>query len=69
MSSSKKSASEGNEMTPRRFIGVYFKCCRVYNRIYLNEGPKQTTWCPKCGVAMEITYSPTGSDKPFFTAE
>jgi hypothetical protein len=53
----------------KEFIGVTFKCCRVYTRIYLN---KQKTafigWCPKCAAKMEIHISSSGSDTRFFQA-
>jgi hypothetical protein len=51
----------------REFIGVTFKCCKVYTRIYLKK--KNTAflgWCPKCGAPMEVLISPTGSKSRFF---
>jgi hypothetical protein len=54
----------------RPFVGVIFKCCHIYARIYLNK--KETAfvgWCPKCGAKMEIHISPTGSKSNFFIAE
>lgn len=54
----------------RPFLGMFFTCCRVYSRIYLNR--KQTAfvgWCPKCAARVEVRVSPTGSDSRFFTAD
>jgi hypothetical protein len=54
----------------RPFIGVIFKCCRVYSRIYLNKKKNAFVgWCPKCGAKMEVLISPTGSKSSFFIAE
>jgi len=53
----------------KEFIGVVFKCCRVYSRIYLNK--KKTAfvgWCPKCASKMEVHISPSGSESRFFQA-
>jgi hypothetical protein len=54
----------------REFIGVIYKCCHVYSRIYLNK--KKTAfvgWCPRCGAKMEVFLTPTGSNSRFFVAE
>jgi len=51
----------------REHIGVLFKCCRVYSRVYLNA--KKTAfvgWCPKCAKKVELKVSPTGTDSHFF---
>ncbi|HOD65899.1 MAG TPA: hypothetical protein PLR32_06780 [candidate division Zixibacteria bacterium] len=54
----------------RPFLGMYFKCCRVYSRIYLNrEGSAFVGWCPKCAGQVRVGVSPTGRRDRFFTAE
>jgi len=53
----------------RAFLGMYFKCCRVYSRIYINR--QQTAfvgWCPRCAAKVEVKISPAGSDSRFFVA-
>jgi hypothetical protein len=56
--------------TDRPHLGVIFKCCRVYSRIYLNKkGDAFVGWCPKCAARLEIRVSPTGSKERFFNAE
>jgi hypothetical protein len=51
----------------RLFLGVVFKCCKVYSHIYLN---KQKTafvgWCPRCAAQIRIKVSPDGTDARFF---
>jgi len=54
----------------RAYLGVIFKCCRIYSRIYLNKkGDAYVGWCPRCGARMEIKISPVGTDSRFFFAE
>jgi hypothetical protein len=54
----------------RPFIGIVFKCCRIYSRIYLNKkGDAFVGWCPKCSAKMEVLVSPVGSSSKFFFAE
>ncbi len=53
----------------RPFVGIHFKCCKVYARVYLNrKGDAFVGWCPKCARKVEIKVSPDGSESPFFDA-
>jgi hypothetical protein len=53
----------------KAFIGVTFRCCRVYARIYLNKaGDAFIGWCPKCAAKMEVGISDSGSSLRFFQA-
>jgi len=55
---------------PRPFIGMHFKCCNVYTRIYLNnEGTAYVGFCPKCAKKAEIKVGPGGSNARFWSAE
>jgi hypothetical protein len=54
----------------RPFIGMHFKCCNVYIRIYLNKAETAFVgWCPKCGRKAEVRVSPTGSKSRVFEAD
>ena len=59
-------------MNKRPFIGVTFRCCNVYSRLYLNsEGTAYEGICPKCyrkKVVIEVVEK-GGSDSKFFVAE
>ena len=53
----------------RPHIGIFWKCCKVYSRIYLNN--KKTAyvgWCPKCARKIVARISPDGIDARFFRA-
>lgn len=55
--------------TRRPFLGMHFKCCNVYSRVYLNKkGTAFVGWCPKCAARVEVKVSPLGTDARFFTA-
>ena len=54
----------------RKYISIYFRCCKVYQRVYINrEKTAYVGWCPKCSRRAEIKIGPKGTDLRFFTAE
>ncbi len=49
---------------------MFFKCCRVYTRIYLNrDGTAYVGFCPKCTARIEVKVAPHGTNTRFWTAE
>jgi hypothetical protein len=59
-----------NEHETRPFLGVHFKCCNVYTRIYKNkEGTAYAGSCPKCGRPVRALVGAQGTDARFFEAE
>jgi len=55
---------------PRPFIGMHFKCCNAYARIYLNwQGTAFFGHCPKCARPIRVRVSPGGKKAKFWTAE
>ena len=53
----------------RPHLGILFKCCHVYARIYLNqEGTAFQGFCPKCGAKVMVKAGKGGSRSRFWTA-
>lgn len=54
----------------RPYIGMWFRCCHVYCRIYLNRaGTAFQGFCPKCGAKATVHVAKGGSKSRFWIAE
>lgn len=54
----------------RKFLGVHFKCCNAYARVYMNK--EKTAYrgaCPRCGKRVDMRIGREGTDSRFFTAQ
>ena len=53
----------------RKFLGILFKCCNVYRRIYINkEKNAYEGHCPYCTREVKILIGCEGSQSRFFKA-
>jgi hypothetical protein len=53
----------------RKYIGIYFKCCHVYSRVYKSKlGDRYVGFCPKCGAKVQLMIGSDGVDDRFFVA-
>ncbi len=55
---------------PSPFLGIQFRCCRRYGRVYRNRD--QTRYegrCPGCGRLLSVPIGLGGTPRRFFTAE
>lgn len=63
-------SESGDKLASQRpFVGVHFKCCDVYARVYINrDATAYAGYCPRCAQKIELTIGPDGTDARFFEA-
>ena len=53
----------------REYLGIRFRCCGVYQRIYRNaKDSAYVGWCPRCARKVEVKIGPAGTSARFFDA-
>jgi hypothetical protein len=66
----KEKNKENKKKDSNGFLGIYFKCCRIYGRIYKNKaGTAYKGTCPKCGSVVEVAIGEGGTPMRMFMAE
>jgi len=62
-----KKRSELDPASARPFVGVHFKCCGVYARIYRSaDGQFYRGRCPRCALQVTFRVGQGGTDARFF---
>ena len=65
-----KNADDSPKIPSRPFIGVHFKCCGVYQRIYRsNDGKRYEGRCPRCAKQVRFLVGQGGTDDRYFVVE
>jgi hypothetical protein len=55
-------------MAKRPFVGVMFRCCKVYGRAYLTADKQRfEARCPQCYQLVTLRVSSQGSNSRFFS--
>ena len=63
------SPAPSEQIGPRAWLGIYFRCCHTYGRLYRDRaGKRYTGSCPRCGVALSVPIGPAGTNQRFFEA-
>ncbi|MGR3301066.1 MAG: hypothetical protein ACUZ8I_01040 [Candidatus Scalindua sp.] len=57
-----------NRQKERKFLGIYFKCCNIYGRIYNYSGKQYEGKCPRCLRSLTVRVGKGGVSNRFFTA-
>lgn len=61
--------ASAQESSRRAWLGIYFKCCRVYGRIYKNRAcTEYVGQCPRCRSEVRALIGAGGTNKRFFEA-
>lgn len=51
----------------RAWLGIYFRCCSQYGRIYKDAaGTRYSGRCPRCGAEVSARVGEGGTDQRFF---
>ncbi len=60
---------DGGNPKAKEFIGIHFRCCNVYGRVYKNKaGTAYVGWCPRCmrKVEAKVGRDGQGTDQRIF---
>ena len=66
----KSKNADKNNLSKKRYISIYWKCCHSFSRIYKNkEGSAYEGVCPKCKSALSVPVGDHGTTQRTFIAE
>lgn len=53
----------------RKWLGVFFRCCHAYGRLYKDDaGTRYSGHCPRCCAPLEVPVGEGGTSRRFFEA-
>ncbi|MEI8128504.1 MAG: hypothetical protein WCG95_02700 [bacterium] len=64
-----ENVGKNNEEKKSNYLGIMFKCCNIYGRIYKNkDGNAYVGRCPRCMRSIRIAVGEGGTNERFFSA-
>ena len=64
-----ESEKELDEPQRKKFLGIWFSCCNVYGRLYMNKDRTHYVGrCPRCMRSLRVKIGEGGTDRRFFRA-
>jgi hypothetical protein len=59
----------GKPAEKKKFLGIHFRCCNVYSRVYVNDaGTAYEGRCPRCHKKVNVAIGQGGVSSRFFEA-
>ena len=53
----------------RKWLGIHFRCCHVYGRLYRDDaGQAYVGQCPRCAAPVTVAICKSGTNRRFFEA-
>jgi hypothetical protein len=63
-------SKETNKRNKKQFLGIHFKCCNIYSRIYKNKrGTAYEGLCLGCKRVVFVPIGKEGTNSRFFIAD
>ena len=65
--SARSPSSPAESDTSRKWVGIHFDCCGVYQRVYRNrDGSAYQGSCPRCRTPVAVPIGPGGTSARIF---
>jgi len=62
-------APSGSSPTPKAWLGIWFRCCHTYGRLYKDAaGRRYVGGCPRCGAEASVRVGEGGTNRRLFEA-
>lgn len=69
MAAQQSQSGATGEPQPKQWLGIYFKCCHAYGRLYKTaDGKRYAGRCPRCMAQLQCMVGPGGTNQRFFEA-
>ncbi|MCA9293648.1 MAG: hypothetical protein KDA20_07535 [Phycisphaerales bacterium] len=62
-------SGDGDRPQGRKWLGIHFRCCNVYGRLYRDDaGQTYRGQCPRCAAKISVPIGQGGTSRRFFEA-